>query len=152
MVFFRVFNGYVMSYKTTKRKLNKIFSEFIRLRDSNEYGIGQCISCGKFITVWTKDDKLRFNQQAHAGHYYSRGASKSLYYDEKNVNLQCVKCNTFMEGNKQGYAQGLIRRYGDGILDFLAVKAKNESRLSTVDLELLIREYEYKVKNLKEMI
>jgi hypothetical protein len=141
-----------MSYKTTKRKLNKIFSEFIRLRDSNQCGVGQCISCGKFINVWRKVDEIKFNQQAHAGHYYSRGTSKSLYFDEKNVNLQCVQCNTFREGNKQGYAQGLIRKYGEGILDFLEVKSKNESYLSENELGLLIREYEYKVKQLKEML
>jgi len=30
-----------MSMKTTKRKLNETFSYFIRLRDSNEHGVGQ---------------------------------------------------------------------------------------------------------------
>ena len=45
-----------MAYKTTKRKLVKLFSDYVRLRDSNQYGIGQCISCGKHITVWRKED------------------------------------------------------------------------------------------------
>ena len=138
------------SHKTTKAKLVKLFSEFIRLRDSNEHGLGQCISCGKFITVWYKYDGIKFKQQAHAGHYYSRGASKALYFDEKNVNLQCVECNSFKEGNKQGYARGLIRKYGDGILDLLEIKAGNSCRLTEVELQLLIRDYEHKIKKLKE--
>jgi hypothetical protein len=123
---------------------------YIRLRDSNQQGIGQCISCGKFINV--HDGNFNMNQHAHAGHYYSRGASKALYFDEKNVNLQCVSCNTFREGNKQGYAQGLVRKYGDGILDMLEVKAKNHSKASAAELELLIREYDYKVKQLKGVL
>ena len=57
-----------------------------------------------------------------------------------------------MEGNKQGYAMGLVRKYGDGILDFLAVKAKNESYLNEDELLILLREYEYKVKKLKETL
>lgn len=138
------------SHKTTKAKLIKLFSQFIRLRDSNEHGIGQCISCGKFITVWREDGEIKFNQKAHAGHYYSRGASKSLYFDEKNVNLQCVACNSFLEGNKQGYARGLIRKYGDGILGLLEIKAGNSCRLTVVEMQLLIKDYEYKVKKLKE--
>ena len=69
------------SHKTTKAKLVKLFSEFIRLRDSNEHGLGQCISCGKFITVWR--DNVKFVKTAHAGHYYSRGASKALYFPHK---------------------------------------------------------------------
>ena len=138
------------SHKTTKAKLVKLFSNFIRLRDSNEHGIGQCISCGKFITVWREN--VKFDQKAHAGHYYSKGASKSLYFDEKNVNLQCCECNSFKEGNKQGYARGLTRKYGDGILDLLYIKAGNTCLLTEVVMQLLIREYEHKVKKLKEEI
>ena len=50
-----------MTYKTTKAKLGRVFSHFIRLRDSDEHGVGQCISCGKFIVVWTIKDEIRFN-------------------------------------------------------------------------------------------
>ena len=140
-----------MTFKTTKNKLNKLFSKYIRLRDSNIHGVGQCISCGKFINVWREENgKKKFRQTAHAGHYYSRGASKALYFDERNVNLQCVACNSFKEGNKQGYAQGLIRKYGDGVLDLLELRAKNESYLNENELGLLIREYDYKIKELIE--
>ena len=138
-----------MSIKTTKAKLVRVFSHFIRLRDTNEHGVGQCISCGKFVVAWrVADGKMKWNQSVHAGHYYSRGASKSLYFDEKNVNLQCNQCNSFHEGNKQGYAQGLIRKYGSGILDLLELKAKNECYLSENELKILLKEYEFKVKQL----
>ena len=34
-------------------------------------------------------------------------------FDEMNCNAQCRKCNRFMEGNIQGYRQGLIAKYGE---------------------------------------
>jgi len=138
-----------MTYKTTKAKLDRVFSRFIRLRDTNEHGVGQCISCGKFVVAWRiKDGKIQFIQTVHAGHYYSRGASKALYFDEKNVNLQCCQCNSFHEGNKQGYARGLIRKYGNNILDLLEIKAKNECYLGEGELKILLMDYEHKVKQL----
>lgn len=34
-------------------------------------------------------------------------------YHEMNCNAQCRKCNRFMEGNMQGYRQGLVTKYGE---------------------------------------
>ena len=140
-----------MNRKTAKKNLNDIFRDFIRLRDSNEHGIGQCISCGEFIRVWYfEDGKLKFNGNAHAGHYYSRGASTALYFDEKNVNLQCVKCNSFQGGNIQGYSSGLIRKYGADILDILKLKKDNFCKMTVGEMQILTDEYKMKVEGLKK--
>jgi len=60
-----------------KRKLTKIFNEYIRLRDKKYYK-GLCISCGK-----------PGNQ---AGHYFSTSQcpQPSMIFNEKNVNIQCL--------------------------------------------------------------
>lgn len=140
-----------MSHKTVKKKLNDVFKDFIRLRDSNEHGIGQCISCGKFINVFRiEDSQVKFFQTAHAGHYYSRGASTALYFDEKNVNLQCVKCNAFEGGNIQGYSEGLMRKYGQDVLFILKMKKGNFCKMSVNEMELLIKYYNQEVKKQKE--
>ena len=121
-----------------KGKLDKIFSEYIRLRDSNENGYGRCISCGK-VVHWKESD---------AGHYVNR-KHLSLRYDEKNVNLQCRHCNRFQEGNALGYNHGLVEKYGDSVINYLNIKRFNVCKIGKVEYEALIKEYAEKVKNLK---
>lgn len=121
-----------------KAKLDRIFSEFIRLRDTDENGIGRCVSCGKIIH-WKDGD---------AGHFVNR-KHLSLRYDEKNVNLQCRSCNRFDEGNNTGYYRGLVFKYGYDVIDYLAVKKYNYCHLGEVEYEALIEEYKEKVKQLK---
>ena len=122
-----------------KTKLDRIFSEYIRLRDVNENGAGRCISCGKFVHY----------KNADAGHYVNRSIM-SLRYDEKNVNLQCRHCNRFQEGNMIGYNHGLVEKYGDGVINYLNIKRFNFCKMGKFEYEVLIKEYKIKVKELKK--
>lgn len=63
-----------------KRNLWKIFSEYIRRRDSDSEGFGRCISCGA----------VGYYKEMHAGHYIPKSLGLSIYFEEKNVNLQCL--------------------------------------------------------------
>ena len=121
-----------------KDKLDRIFSTYIRLRDSDENGYGRCISCNKIIH-WKEGD---------AGHAVNR-RHLSLRYDEKNVNLQCRSCNRFDESNSIGYYNGLIKKYGYDVIDYLAIKKSNYCHMGNVEYEALIKEYTEKVKRLK---
>lgn len=121
-----------------KAKLDRIFSLYIRLRDSDDNGYGRCISCRKIVHY----------KDADAGHFINR-KHMSLRYDEKNVNFQCRPCNRFDEGNMTGYARGLICKYGEDVIKYLEVKKYNTSKICrTVYLEL-IKYYENKVKELQ---
>jgi len=122
-----------------QRKLDRIFSEFIRLRDSNKDGYGCCISCGKIIH-W---------KEGHCGHYINR-RHLSLRYDEQNCNLQCVKCNSFDEGNNIGYTRGLIKKYGDRVIELISIKKFNYCSLGKVEYETLIKIYQNKLKKTKD--
>ena len=92
---------------TDIEKLDEVFSEYIRLRDADQYGMVRCISCGKRMR-WTECD---------AGHYVSR-SHMCLRYDEKNVNEQCRECNRFKSGNPEGYERGLRIKYGRFVLEY----------------------------------
>ena len=83
-------------------KLDKVFSRYIRLRDAMPNGYFRCISCGQ----------IKPYEQADCGHYINR-QHMITRFDEMNCNAQCRKCNRFMEGNIQGYRQGLIAKYGE---------------------------------------
>jgi len=120
-------------------KLDRVFSEFVRLRDSNEFGYGQCISCGKIV----------FWENAHAGHFINR-RHMSLRYNEKNVNLQCAGCNTFDEGNPGGYALGLVRKYNEQIISQLMIAKRQTKKFTQTELSEAIKYYRLKIKELIE--
>lgn len=63
--------------------LDRAFSKFIRLRDSDDNGLCRCISCGK-LHMWDDIDCGHFVNRRHMG----------TRFDEKNCNAQCRSCLT----------------------------------------------------------
>ena len=118
-------------------KLDRFFSEFIRLRDSQN-GYFKCISCGRILPY----------EQADCGHYINR-QHMSLRFNEKNCNAQCRKCNRFDEGNIQGYRRGLIKKYGEQIVALLEYQKNETKQYSSFELETLIKYYQSKIKEMK---
>jgi len=131
----------ILTIPQWKKKLWRIFSTYIRKRDSDD-GYGQCISCGKYCA---------YDAQWHAGHYYTKGSSfASMVFDERNVNGQCCHCNTYLEGNKQGYTLGLIKKYGKNILEDLEIKKSLSSKniWTRWEYEVLFKHYKELVKKM----
>lgn len=91
-----------------KAKLDKVFSLYVRLRDSNRKGYGKCITC----------NQPKHYTQAHAGHFQSRRYLNTRW-DEQNVNLQCPGCNNWGAGEQYKYAKALDLKYGKEVPEFL---------------------------------
>lgn len=86
-----------------KQAAVKACHQYIHLRDA---GL-PCISCGTVLTG-----------RADAGHYISAGSCTALRFDERNIHLQCVRCNMFLSGNLRAYREGLIAKIGlEQVLD-----------------------------------
>lgn len=64
-------------------KLDKVFSEYIRMRDVMPNGLFRCISCGK----------IKPYSQADCGHYHSR-KHMATRFDEDNCHAECSYCLT----------------------------------------------------------
>lgn len=124
-----------MASKANIKKLDKVFSMYIRKRDSKMFGgeAFRCISC----------NGIKPFDQSDCGHYYGRKIM-NLRYDEKNCNAQCRHCNRFNEGFRQGYAQGLIRKYGQNILNELEVKSIQMRKWEDFEIKELINLYNEK--------
>lgn len=122
-----------------KAKLDTVFSRFIRFRDADSNGIVRCISCFKFFH-WKKTDNGHFVNRKHM----------STRFSEKNCNAQCISCNRFDEGNNIGYAKGLIKKYGQGIIDELEVLKYQTSKFSEFDYKVMIQDYSKKVKEFQK--
>lgn len=127
-----------MSSKLTKARhsLKTDFNKFIRLRDTRGQGC-QCISCGKSVRYGTHD--------CQAGHFYPGIAIyRALEFSEINVNVQCFKCNYGKQGHQEGYKLGLVKKYGEGILQKLKVQAHNHSILDIALCLILKKMYKRK--------
>lgn len=117
------------SSNTTQKKLDALFSKFIRQRDADKNGLIKCCACGVLVP-WEDSD---------CSHFVSR---QYLYtrYDERNCHASCRKCNRFLEGNKESYSLFLIRKYGPSIFEEL-----NENKWKpfiNFNYEVKIKHYE----------
>jgi hypothetical protein len=123
-----------MSKKVTRsklvKKLDAIFSQYIRLKDADEFGNATCFTCGK-IDHWKK---------LQNGHFQSR-KHYSTRWDETNCQVQCAGCNVFRYGEQYIFSNRLDQKYGDGTARRLHIKAKEIIKYHTFELEDLILKY-----------
>lgn len=110
-----------------KKKADIIFSQYIRVRDSNSDGYGNCITCGKY-DHW---------KRMQNGHFVSRSCNL-FRYDEENCNMQCPGCNVFKSGDLYQYAINLDLKYGDGTAKKLHDQRKKTHKLTITELEQVI--------------
>lgn len=125
-------NGKPKKQKTIsqlKKEADKHFSLYIRLRDSDEFGVGDCITCG---------DKKHYKQM-QCGHFVSR-KTNALRYDEENCNLQCVGCNMFKAGEQYQYSKALDIKYGEGTADRLFAQRFDSHKFTREELEEVIHD------------
>ena len=131
------------SIPVLKKKLDKIFSEFIRRRDSVDGsggGIGYCIciTCGAMAT-WKSMDN---------GHYIKR-QYMATRYDEKNCNCQCRSCNWLLQGNDVKYKVAIDKKWGAGTAEMLEIKKRNKCKWASFEYEILIEHYQKKIKGME---
>jgi len=129
---------------TVKKRVDKWFSIFIRLRDAailNQQGYVQCCSCG-YVDYWKNMD---------AGHWINR-RHNSTRYEETNVHAQCRKCNRFDEGNASGYARFMLASYGSEHMDDLDELHYRIKQFKTGELLTLEAKYKKKAKALADKL
>lgn len=126
-----------------KKKLEKVFNKFIRLRDSGG-GFFACISCGLTKTTDEMD----------AGHFYAKQGYDGIRFDEINVNGECSGCNRFNESHLIPYAINLANKIGDSELQKLHERAANYKKDSNFkwdrsELEEKVLHYTQKIKEVE---
>jgi hypothetical protein len=119
-------------------KLWKVFSEYIRLRDSNDKGYGNCITCGK----------LCYYKEADCGHGVGR-QYKAVKFDHRNNHLQCRKCNYYGAGEQAAYKEEVEKRYGKGTWEEIVISSRQVCKRGKVDIDVMTEYYKKEVARLK---
>jgi hypothetical protein len=123
-----------------EKKLDAIFSEWVRRSAADEGGTVECVTC-KRLMYWRADG-------AQAGHFVKR-QHRSTRWDERNVNVQCVRCNKWMNGNEAEHGAHIIRKHGLAVHEELLSLKNLVVKYTRSDLEALITEYQTKLKSLE---
>lgn len=119
-------------------KLDTVFSEFIRLRDSDKNGICKCITSGEFFH-WRDCD---------AGHFITRD-NMATRWDEQNVNAQGRGDNRFKSGKQFEHGLAVDKKHGPGTASKLLVKSKGVCNWEDFEIEAMYKYYKEAVKELK---
>lgn len=119
---------------------DRVFSEFVRLKASNDKWICQCVTCGA----------IAFRTNMQNWHYRTR-ACRKYRFDIENCHPQCEKCNIFLNGNYRNYLIYMRDTYGPEVEDRL--RNDNET-VKLYDFDLIMQcvdRYHYIEKREKEI-
>ncbi len=119
------------------KKLDWVFSQFIRRRNADEGGTVRCVTCPKLMH-WRESD---------CGHFVKR-QHMSVRWDERNVGTQCTQCNHFNGGRQDEFAQHVIAEHGVNTFDELMSLKHQPKKWTRLDLEEKINFYNDKLRNL----
>ncbi len=115
-----------------KKKLDEVFSKFIRQRGADVEGMTHCYTCG-VRKHW---------KELQCGHFAPRQYT-ALRYDEINCQTQCYACNMLYNGQPSAFALRLKKDYGDDIVEKL--EARRKEIVKYFPYELKIQEYKNKI-------
>ena len=85
-----------LSTSKLKKKLDEIFSQYIRQKYADTNGYATCYTCGT----------RKHWKEMQNGHFVSR-SQLATRFDEENVRVQCVGCNVFGRGKTTIFANKL---------------------------------------------
>lgn len=126
-----------LTRKSLVKKLDKVFSEYIRKRHADKNGIAVCYTCFK-KAHW---------KELQCGHFVSR-KQYATRWDETNCQVQCSGCNVFRYGEQYKFGRYLDSNFGDGTADTLFQKGREIVKFANIDLEEMIEYYQEKLVEL----
>jgi len=119
------------SRKYLVKKLDTLFSLYIRLKSADKNGIVKCYTC---------NTKRHYKDYMQCGHFISR-RHYITRWKETNAKPQCYSCNCGDQGRQYQFALNLNKEYGYDIAQELLQESKKAIKLSNDDLISLINRY-----------
>ena len=123
-----------MTVSKAKANAWKVFSKYIRLRDTNNLGTG-CYTCGAYYSI----DRMQ------AGNFIS-GRHPTYLFDERQVHAQCKTCNIFKHGATLDYEEHLIKDYGKEAVEEMKAHRKDLKQFKVFELLEIEQKYKSKLK------
>jgi hypothetical protein len=120
--------------------LDIIFSQLIRLKEADEFGMVKCFTC----------EEIKHWKQMQCGHFVSR-AKMPTRFSEKNCRPQCKTCNEDKRGNLAVFSERLEAEE-PGIVAILEEQSRDIQDYGRDELKALIVDTTRRVKLLSKGI
>ena len=126
-----------MTKKKLSKKLDVIFSKYIRWYYADANGYVECYTCGVTKPV----------KEMQCGHFQSRRHYATRWHTD-NCKPQCVKCNMFMQGNIWVYGNKLKAEIGDVKFNELIQLSNTTVKYTQQDYLDMLEYYKKELNNL----
>ena len=126
------------SRKSLKKKMDTLFSQYIRQKYANHEGYCICVTCGR---------PVNWKYECDAGHYRPRQHNKTRF-DERNVHPQCKSCNGAEGGEQHRHGVYIDKTYGEGTSEELYRLSKESCPYSISDYEEMIADLKERLKEI----
>jgi hypothetical protein len=121
------------------KPLDDAYSLYIRYRDVEDNGYGNCCTCGKLVMV----------KGGQCGHFMSR-KHMATRFDEQNTALQCVSCNIFNQGRQLEFSKFIDKKYGPGTADRILARSRGTRKFEQFEIDALTKHYKAEAERLKK--
>ncbi len=128
-----------LSISSLTKKLDTVFSVYIRLLHADNNGMVKCFTC----------DRLEYWRKIQNGHFQSRRFMSTRFH-VGNCAPQCYACNVGMSGMQYEYGKRLDARYGKGMADEIVLLSKVITKFTADELLEKIHETEDHVQFLRK--
>lgn len=115
------------------KKLDVIFSQYIRNKYANKRGMVKCFTCDREYEV----------KNIQNGHFMSR-KNYATRWHEDNCRPQCYGCNVMQQGQQYVFAMKLGKEKADEMYQL----SKETVKFSNYELEEMIEYYQKELKKL----
>lgn len=128
-----------ITYPQAEKMLDAAFSQWVRLKSSDENGFVRCFICGI---------RMRWNRSVLM-HFQSR-TCLATQWDEIGCQAGCQMCNGKDLGDRSAFARRIDEDYGSGTADALMIKSKKSTKYTTIDLLTRARWYRERIKHIRQ--
>jgi hypothetical protein len=112
------------------KKVDRLFSRYVRQKHANEGGWVECCTCKKAMP-W---------EDSQCGHWIKRG-HHATRWDFRNVAPQCPGCNMYLSGAMDEFAAYICRTHGEDVMHELIRLKHTAKRWTIAELRELVEEY-----------
>lgn len=115
------------------KKLDVVFSQYIRRKYSDNRGFVQCFTC----------ETKKHWKEMQCGHFRSRRFYATRWCED-NVRVQCPRCNVF----EYGRAYEFGRKLGDKLAEEMYLKSQSIVKFTNTEINDMIDLYASKLKRM----
>ena len=113
------------------KKLDRIFSVYVRLSGTKQGGSCKCFTC----------DKVLHWREIQCGHFQSRRFYSTRFH-VLNCKPQCYACNIGLSGNQYTFGVNLDKLHGEGTAESMVRASRGVKKFTSAEMVELITQYE----------